>query len=163
VKKGYAPQTCTIPAFLPRCLVMECRDHRPPIPIPRWKCSFDVSGSVHPYTIQLVDQQMQLVIVFLFYLCVCSTCFERQAPIIRSPLAVHTASSFLCLCLSAALFCKKLAFSGASVCIDRLVQIHQTNRSIQTDAPLKASFLQNSAADRHKHRNWRLYVRLGDS
>jgi hypothetical protein len=31
-------------------------------------------------------------------------------------------------------------------------QIHVTNRSIQTDAPLKASFLQDSAADRHKHR-----------
>jgi hypothetical protein len=29
---------------------------------------------------------------------------------------------FLCLCLSAALSCKKLAFSGASVCIDRLVE-----------------------------------------
>jgi hypothetical protein len=31
-------------------------------------------------------------------------------------------------------------------------QIHLTNRSIQTDAPLKASFLQDSAADTHKHR-----------
>jgi hypothetical protein len=38
---------------------------------------------------------------------------------------------FLCLCLSAALFCKEL------------------------------SFLQDSAADRHKHRNWRLYVWWG--
>jgi hypothetical protein len=51
---------------------------------------------------------MQLVIDFILYLCVYSTCFERQAPIIRSPLTVHTASSFLCLCLSAALSCKKL-------------------------------------------------------
>jgi hypothetical protein len=65
---------------------------------------------------------MKLVIDFIFYLCVYSTCFERQAPIIRSPLTVHTASSFLCLCLSAALSCKKLAFSGVSVCIDRLVR-----------------------------------------
>jgi hypothetical protein len=31
-------------------------------------------------------------------------------------------------------------------------QRHLTNRSTQTDAPLKASFLQDSAADRHKHR-----------
>jgi hypothetical protein len=51
---------------------------------------------------------MQLVIDFIFYLCAYSTCFERQAPIIRSPLTVYTASSFLCLCLSAALSCKKL-------------------------------------------------------
>jgi hypothetical protein len=53
---------------------------------------------------------MQLVIEFIFYLCVYSTCFERQAPIIRSPLTVHTASSFLCLCLSAALSCKKASY-----------------------------------------------------
>jgi hypothetical protein len=51
---------------------------------------------------------MQLVIDFIFYLYVYSTCFERQAPIIGSPLTVHTASSFLCLCLSAALSCKFL-------------------------------------------------------
>jgi hypothetical protein len=31
-------------------------------------------------------------------------------------------------------------------------QKHVTNRSIQPDAPLKASFLQDSAADRHKQR-----------
>jgi hypothetical protein len=31
-------------------------------------------------------------------------------------------------------------------------QTHLTNRSIQTDAPLEASFLQDSAADTHKHR-----------
>jgi hypothetical protein len=31
-------------------------------------------------------------------------------------------------------------------------QRHLTNQSIQTDAPLKASLLQDSAADRHKHR-----------
>jgi hypothetical protein len=62
---------------------------------------------------------MQFVIDFIFYLCVSSICFKHQAPIIRSPLTVHTASSFLCLCLSAALSCKSL---------------------------------QDSAADRHKHR-----------
>jgi hypothetical protein len=41
---------------------------------------------------------------------------------------------FLCLCLSAALSCKKF---------------------------LVRSFLQDSTADRHKHRNWRLYARWG--
>jgi hypothetical protein len=35
---------------------------------------------------------MQLVIDFIFYLYVYSTCFERQALIIMSPLTVHTAS-----------------------------------------------------------------------
>jgi hypothetical protein len=46
----------------------------------------------------------------------------------------HTYSlQFLCLCLSAALFYKKE----------------------------RSSFLQDSAADRHKHRNWRLYVWWG--
>jgi hypothetical protein len=46
---------------------------------------------------------------FIFYSYLYSTCFERQAPIIRSPLTVHTTSSFLCLCLPAALSCKKLS------------------------------------------------------
>jgi hypothetical protein len=73
---------------------------------------------------------MQLVIDFIFYLYVYSTCFERQTPITGIPLTVYTASSFLCLCLSAALSCKK-------------------------------GFLQDSAADRLKHRVWRLYVRRG--
>jgi hypothetical protein len=86
---------------------------------------------------------MQHVIDFIFYRYVYSTCFERQALIIKSPLTVYTASNFLCCYLSAALSCKKLAFSGAS---------DLTNRSIQTDAPLKASFLQDSVADRHQHR-----------
>jgi len=47
VKKGYAPQTCTIPVFLSRCLVMEWRDYRPPIPIPHWKCSVHWHGSIN--------------------------------------------------------------------------------------------------------------------
>jgi hypothetical protein len=57
---------------------------------------------------------MQLVIDFIFYLYVYSTCFVHQAPIIRSPLTIHTASSFLCLCLSAALFCKSFLQDSAT-------------------------------------------------
>jgi hypothetical protein len=111
---------------------------------------------------------MQLVIDFIFYLYAYSTCFERHALIIRSPLTLYTASSFLCWCLLAALSCKKLAFCGASLCIDRMVrsvcqkytpdqpinkrQTHLTNRTIQTDAPIKVSFLQESAADKYQHK-----------
>jgi hypothetical protein len=67
-----------------------------------------------------------------------STCFERQTLIIRSPLTVHTASSFLCWCLSAALFCKKLTFGGASVCIDRFVTcIHLTKWTVNVKVMVK--------------------------
>jgi hypothetical protein len=41
--------------------------------------------------------------------------------------------------------------------------IHTTNQSIQTDAPLKASFLQDSAADRYKHRKLEAVCTVRDS
>jgi hypothetical protein len=56
---------------------------------------------------------MKLVIDFISYLYMYSTCFERHALIIRSPLTVHTASSLQCCCLPAALSCKKLSDSAA--------------------------------------------------
>jgi hypothetical protein len=102
----------------------------------------------------------------LQFLCLCLSAAlscEKLSSVKRSSSEVpHRTYSlqFLCLGPSAALSCKKLAFSGTSVYIDRLVEcIHATNRSRQTYVPLKASFVQDSAADRHKHRNWRLYVR----
>jgi hypothetical protein len=79
---------------------------------------------------------MQLVIDFIFYMFVYSTCFERQAPIIRSPLTVHTASSFLCLCLSAALSCKELELYK-----DARIQKRQT--TCQFECPCSASCCRN--------------------
>jgi hypothetical protein len=138
---------------------------------------------------------MQLVIDFYFLSKCVLYMFRASSAHHQDSLAVHKASSFLCLCLSAALSCKKLAFSGASVCIDRLVAcihanrtticfllymfrkssahhqesltvhtcIHATNQSIQTGALLKASFLQDSAADRHKHRKLEAVCMVRDS
>jgi hypothetical protein len=71
----------------------------------------------------------------------------------QESLTVHTASS-LCVCV-----CLQHCLVRNWLLVVRLSVLIVTNRSIQTDAPLKASFLQDSATDRHKHRNWRLYVR----
>jgi hypothetical protein len=66
---------------------------------------------------------------FLFSLYMCITLHVSSVKRSSSGVPCRTYSlQFLCLCLSAALTCRKL---------------------------------QDSAADRHKHRNWRLYLRLG--
>jgi hypothetical protein len=109
------------------------------------------------------------------------TCFERQALIIRSPLTVHTVSSFLCWCLSAALSCKKMAFGGAAVCIDRFVRCiwqisdiliglsgvsdtytWQTNQYRQTRHQKPVSYKTVPQTDINTG-NWRLCLQLKDS
>jgi hypothetical protein len=68
---------------------------------------------------------------FLFSIYMCITLHFSSIKRSSSGVPHRTYSlQFLCLCLSAALSCKK-------------------------------TFLQDSAADRHKHRNWRLYVQWG--
>jgi hypothetical protein len=47
---------------------------------------FNVFGSVHLCTVQWNDKLMQFLIVFIPYLIIYSTCFERHPLIIRSPL-----------------------------------------------------------------------------
>jgi hypothetical protein len=84
---------------------------------------------------------MQFLIDFIFYLYVYSTCFERQELITRSPFN-RTYSLQFSVLMSV---CLRHCLLGVS-------ETHLNNRSIQTDAPLKASFLQDSAADRHQHR-----------
>jgi hypothetical protein len=91
---------------------------------------FNVSWSVRASSyIPIIRPRDATCDRFLFSIYMCITLHVSSVK--PSSLGVpHRTYSlqFLCLCLSAALSCKK-------------------------------SFLQDSAADRHKHRNWRLYVR----